>query len=168
MSDIKEYTIFPGQFIITTVPALISTVLGSCVAVCLWDKVNHVSAMNHYLLPGGQNDNPNDPNQGLPATRTLIRALINRNVKIENVEAKVFGGCNSLYRDSDLFRVGERNVEIAHQVLREFNIPLRAHHTGGCNGRRIVLDTRTGKVKMKLLLQSLGQINEDINKGFGY
>lgn len=168
MTDLKKYTIFPSQFIITTVPALITTVLGSCVSVCLWDRASHIAAMNHYLLPGGADDNPRDPSRGVSATEHLIQSLVNRKVNVENVEAKVFGGCNSLYRHNDVFRVGERNVEVAFQVLRQFNIPVRAHHTGGSFGRRIAFNTSTGKVRMKLLLKPSTQVNEDIHKGFGY
>jgi chemotaxis protein CheD len=168
MSELKKYTVFPGQFIITTAPALISTVLGSCVSVCLWDKEKHVSAMNHYLLPGTVDDEPGNANRGITATRMLIRSMINRQVKIENLEAKVFGGCNSLYRNNDLYKVGERNITAAYDVLKEFEISVKAHHTGGAYGRKIVFNTVTGKVRMRLLVKSAAEINEEINKGFGY
>lgn len=168
MIDLKKYTIFPGQFTVTTVPALISTVLGSCVAVCLWDRKSKVSGMNHYLLPGTSADDASNPNRGLTATRLLIRSMINRNVNPENIEAKVFGGCNSLYQNTDLYKVGERNVAAAFDVLKEFGIPVRAQHTGGAYGRKIVFNTGTGKVRMRLLGKSVSEINDEINKGFNY
>jgi chemotaxis protein CheD len=168
MTELRKYTVFPGQFIITTAPALISTVLGSCVAICLWDNVTHMGGMNHYLLPGNSSDDPGNSNRGLTANRLLIRSLLNRKSKIENLEAKVFGGCNSLYQQNDLYRVGERNIEMAMQVLDEFKIKVRSRHTGGALGRRIVFNTYSGKVRMKLILTSAIKVNEDINKGFGY
>jgi chemotaxis protein CheD len=168
MNALKKYTVFPGQFIITTAPALISTVLGSCVSVCLWDKQNHTSGMNHYLLPGIPADDPGNSNRGLSAIRMLIRSMLNRKVSIENMEAKVFGGCNSLYRNLDLYKVGERNITMAFEVLQEFNIRVIAHSTGGEYGRKIVFNTSTGKVRMRLLNKSATQINEEISKGFGY
>ena len=168
MIDLKKYTVFPGQFVITTVPTLVSTVLGSCVSVCLWDRENHVSGMNHYLLPGTADDDASNSTRGLTATRLLIRSMLNRQVKPENIEAKVFGGCNSLYRNNDLFKVGERNITMAFDVLKEFNIPVRAQHTGGMYGRKIVFNTATGKVRMRLLVKSVVEINEEINKGFSY
>lgn len=164
----KKYIIFPGQFIITTSPCLISTVLGSCVSVCLWDSENHTSAMNHFLLPGKEEDDSTNTSLGLTATRLLVRSMINRMVKIEKVEAKIFGGCNSLYRNNDLFKVGERNIETAKNVLKEYDIQIRAHHTGGSYGRKIVFNTGTGKVRMRLLATPASQINDRIHKGFGY
>jgi chemotaxis protein CheD len=124
--------------------------------------------MNHFLLPGTEEDDAKNSNRGLTATRLLIRTLINRKIKTENIEAKVFGGCNSLYRNNDLYKVGERNITMAFDVLKEFQIPIMAQHTGGCYGRKIVFNTATGKIRMRLLIKSAAEINEEINKGFGY
>ena len=168
MREPKKYIVFPGQIIISTAPALISTILGSCVSVCLWDKAKHMGGMNHYLLPGDAMDDARNANRGMSSTKMLIRSLINRNVCVEDLEAKIFGGCNSLYQENDLYRVGERNVEMAIQVLSEFDIPLKARHTGGSNGRKIVFNTLTGKVRMRLLQKSATAVNDEINKGFNY
>ena len=113
MISLRKYTVFPGQFVITSVPALISTVLGSCVSVCLWDSESHIGGLNHYLLPGNESDESGNANRGLTATTMLVHSMLNRNVKLENLEAKVFGGCNSLYRNNDIFKVGERNITMA-------------------------------------------------------
>ena len=167
MIHLRKHTIFPGQFVITNSPTLISTVLGSCVSVCLWDKEAKIGAMNHYLLPGNEEDELGNSNRGITAIPLLIRSMTNRKVELKNVEAKVFGGCNSLYIDKDVFKVGERNIEIAMQILDELNIRVVAQHVGGCYGRKIVFNTDTGKVRMRLLLKKTN-INEEINKGFGY
>jgi len=124
--------------------------------------------MNHYLLPGTSDDNAGDPNRGLTSTRMLIRSLINRKVNPENLEAKVFGGCNSLYINNDLFRVGERNVTVALEVLKNHHVAVTAQHTGGNQGRKIVFNTSTGKVRMRLLNKTTVEVNEEIHKGFGY
>jgi chemotaxis protein CheD len=164
----KKYTVFPGQIVITTVPALITTVLGSCVAVCLWDKQTLTSGMTHFLLPGTPMDSPDNANRGITSTRLLVRSMINRKIDLTGVEAKVFGGCNSLYRNNDIYKIGERNVAVAFEVLKEYDIPVKAHHTGGAYGRKIVFNTVTGKVRMRLLVKSAADVNEEINKGFGY
>ena len=90
MIELKRHTVFPGQFIITSVPTLISTLLGSCVSVCLWNRVTKVGAMNHYLLPGTDEDNANDANRGLSSTRMLIRSLVNRKLQIGRFRGKGF------------------------------------------------------------------------------
>ena len=168
MIELKKHIVFPGQFIITSVPTLISTVLGSCVSVCLWDKMSKIGAMNHYLLPGTDEDDASNANRGLSSTRLLIRSLVNRKVRLENVEAKVFGGCNSLSVNNDCFKVGERNITMALEVLKGYNIAVTAQHVGGGHGRKIVFNTSTGKVRMRLLIKTAIEVNEEINKGFGY
>jgi chemotaxis protein CheD len=124
--------------------------------------------MNHYLLPGTPEDDVNNSDRGITAIPLLIQSMLNRKVFSGNLEAKVFGGCNSLYRNYDRFRVGERNVEIALAMLQEYNIPVAAQHVGGAYGRKIVFNTATGKVRMRLLGKTASEINEEINKGFGY
>ena len=168
MIALKKYTVFPGQYMITSVPALVTTVLGSCVSVCLWDGQAGIGGMNHYLLPGTEEDEVGNMNRGITSIQLLVKSMLNRRATIENLEAKVFGGCNSLYKENNFFRVGERNAAIALEILKEFNIPVRAKHVGGSYGRKIIFDTGTGKVKMKLLTETAAEINEKINKGFGY
>ena len=168
MSELKKYIVFPGQYIITSVPALITTVLGSCVSVCLWDRVKQTGGMNHFLLPGEPNTEEDNANRGIAATRLLIRSMVNRSSRIEDMEAKVFGGCNSLYRNNDVYKIGERNAAVAFDLLNDYNIKISAYHVGGHHGRKIVFNTSTGKVRMRLLGKTENQIDEEINKGFGY
>lgn len=164
----KKLFLMAGQFLITTGGGEISTVLGSCVSVCLWDRSLKFGGMNHYLLPGHEREDAGDPNRGTGAMRMLIRSMLNRKATIENLEAKVFGGCNSLYRTTNQFMVGERNIRVALDILKESGIRVVSQNTGGAYGRKVVFDTATGKVGVKLLTHSIGEINDDIQKGFGY
>jgi chemotaxis protein CheD len=168
VSELKKYTVFPGQYMITSVPALVTTVLGSCVSVCLWDKVAGIGGMNHYLLPGTEDDEPGNMDRGIKSIQLLVRSMLNRRATIENMEAKVFGGCNSLYKENNFFKIGERNAAIAFEILKGFNIHVSAQHVGGSYGRKIIFNTSTGKVRTKLLTETAAEINEKINKGFGY
>jgi chemotaxis protein CheD len=147
---------------------LISTVLGSCIAVCLWDKRTKVAAMNHYLLPGKHDDLSGGATRGYFSIHLMVRSLKNRKVRFEDVEAKVFGGSNSLYARNDIYKIGERNAIMAFEVLKHYGINVVAYHVGGTYGRKIVFNTATGKVRMRLLTKSTQEVNEDIDKGFGY
>jgi chemotaxis protein CheD len=167
MIKCKRYFLFAGQFLITTVPAEITTVLGSCVSVCLWDKKIQSAGMNHFLLPGTESGNAGDPNRGNSATRMLIRSMRNRNSKIENLEAKIFGGCSAFQTKTNPYSAGEKNIEIALRILAEECIPVTASDTGGQYGRKIVFNTKTGKVRMRLLKKTGAELNEEIHKGFG-
>jgi chemotaxis protein CheD len=168
MIVLKKFTVFPGQYLITSVPAQISTVLGSCISVCLWDNISKVGGMNHYLLPGTDQEEVGNANRGITSVPLLIKSMINRNCKIGSLEAKVFGGCNSLYKENNIFKVGERNAAIAFEILKETGIPVTAQHVGGSVGRKIIFNTSTGKVRMKLLNETASEINEKIDKGFSY
>jgi chemotaxis protein CheD len=147
---------------------LISTVLGSCVSVCLWDKRTKVAAMNHYLLPGNSDDLSGDTSRGSIAISLLARSLKNRKVQVEDIEAKVFGGAHLPNTGNDIYKVGERNVNMAFEILKQYGITVVAHHVGGDCGRKIVFNTSNGKVRMRLLKKSTLEVNEEIDKGFGY
>ena len=164
----KQYFITDGQFLITTVPATIHTVLGSCVSVCLWDRKLKMAGMNHYLLPGSTTSAAGNPNHGYTSIAMLIRSMVNRRAQIENMEAKIFGGCNSWRHDNSLFAVGKKNIEVANLLLREAGIKITAQDTGGIYGRKIVFNTYTGKVKVHMLTKTAIEVNEDIYKGFSY
>lgn len=168
MSLLKRHFITNGQFLITTAAAEIYTVLGSCVSVCLWDRQMKMGGMNHYLMPGSLQTRSGDPDLGYSSTSMLIRSMLNRGARIENLEAKIFGGCNSWASDQSIFSVGQRNVAVADQLLNEAGIQITARHTGGYSGRKIIFNTSTGKVKMYVLSKSATEVNEAINKGFGY
>ena len=167
MKDLKKFTVFAGQIVITSAPALITTVLGSCVSVCLWDSVTHFAGMNHYLLPGTAEDRSDNANRGLTSIPLLIKSFQNRKISFDGLEAKVFGGCNSIYQNKDLYKIGERNVAAAVEILKSYHIKITAQHTGGQYGRKIVMNSTTGKVHMRLLIKR-ETINEEIDKGFGY
>jgi chemotaxis protein CheD len=148
----KKYFLAEGQFLVVSIPADIVTILGSCVAVCLWDRRLKVGGMNHYKLSG--NDTPQEagnPSLGYSSTRMLINSMLKRNSKIEDIEAKVFGGCNTM----NIYEIGDRNVEAAYKVLKEFRIQVVASHTGGGTGRKIILNTRTGKILMRQQVKAL-------------
>jgi chemotaxis protein CheD len=168
MPPLKRYFITNGQFLITTIAVEIYTVLGSCVSVCLWDKQKKMGGMNHYLMPGSLEGRSGDPDLGYSSIAMLIRSMLNRGASIENLEAKVFGGCNSWASDQAIFSVGHRNVAIADQLLKQAGIQITARHTGGYSGRKIIFNTGTGKVKMYTLSKSAAEVNEAIHKGFGY
>ncbi len=163
----KKYFLMEGQLMITTASLEIVTVLGSCVSVCLWDRKLNIAGMNHYLLPGDEHDDAGNANRGMTSIPLLINSMIRRSCRIENIEAKVFGGSNSLYVNSTKFEIGKKNIEVSLSVLKNYSIPVVARDTGGICGRKIIYNTRTGKVLVRLLNKPLTVINEEIHKGFG-
>lgn len=163
----RNYFLMPSQIMITTSGAQITTVLGSCISVCLWDKQKKVGGINHYLLPGCSEDSKDDLSKGYTSIPVLLRSMINRGCDRSVIEAKIFGGCSSALQ-KDVFEIGKKNALMALEKLSEAGIPIVARSTGGRYGRKIVFDTETGKVKMQLLTKTAHEINEEVSKGFSY
>ncbi len=139
-----------GEFLVTNVPMGIITILGSCVAVCLWDKKLKIGGINHYLLPIKNEEDITNSNRGEIAIPLIIKLMLERNCEVENMEAKIFGGCNSQFSNS-IYEVGKKNIEIAYQILNSFNIKVKAKDVGGEFGRKIIFNPYSGQVLMKLL-----------------
>ena len=148
-----------GGLIVSRVPIKISTVLGSCVSVCLWDSETKTGGMNHYLLPGGDEDSAGDFNKGKSSIKMLVKSMINRGCSVHSLEAKIFGG-GSCLMPGNRFNVDKQNIEIAFSTLNELGIFISNHHTGGTVGRKIIFNTGNGKVQLKLLDQDDSELNK--------
>jgi chemotaxis protein CheD len=146
--------ILPGEYYFTVQPMLLVTVLGSCVAACVRDKVSGIGGMNHFMLPDGGETGPNSESMryGAYAMDTLIGQLLRAGARRENLEAKVFGGGNVL-RSFTTMNVGERNAEFVQQYLREQHIPIIAHDLNDLYPRKVYYFPQTGQVLVKKLKQ---------------
>ena len=80
---------------------VMSTVLGSCVATCLFDPVAKVGGMNHFLLPDTDSDRPGELRFGLNLMETLINDLLKKNARKKDLVAKIFGGANVIMESFD-------------------------------------------------------------------
>ena len=144
MKLLEKKFVLGGQLVIAETPVELVTIVGSCVAVCLWDRKTGTAGMNHYMLPS-VDDVTNLLNGGKSATRLLIKSMVSKMSDIKNLEAKIFGGGNKFFSDNFLV-VGSQNVEAARQVLINAGIPIVLEHTGGIYGRKVHFDTLTGDV----------------------
>ena len=130
----------------------VTTILGSCVAVCFWDPITKAGAINHYMLPLWNGQGLASPKFGNIAIKKTIEKMLSFGCNIINIKAKVFGGGEILETKSTPFNIGFRNVEIAQNLLDEYNIPIISASTGGNKGRKILFNTNTGEVKHKFIL----------------
>lgn len=147
----STYYLFPATLFVTKEPYLVSTVLGSCVSVCLWDRTMGYGGINHYMLPLWNGRELASPKYGNIAIQKLLEKMIEAGCSRENIESKVFGGGDILQSSVNQFNIGERNIEIAVNLMKEFNIRITGKSVGGVNGRKIVFDTRTGTVIQKYI-----------------
>lgn len=137
--------VHPGQLYVASQSALVSTILGSCVAVCLWDPVARVGGMNHFLLPSGKG-----PRYGSDALPRLVDEMIARGAFVARTIAKVFGGaCVIDHFTGPRKAIGAQNTELAVQFLAAHSIPVRVDQTGGRRGRKLLFHTGTGQAYVK-------------------
>ncbi|MBF0284163.1 MAG: chemotaxis protein CheD [Magnetococcales bacterium] len=141
--------LLPGALHASDRECVITTVLGSCIAVCLWDPVTQRGGMNHYKLPLWNGDGLPSPKFGNIAVSKLIERLQQLGCRKENLKAKVFGGAAVIQSSSGLLNVGERNILAARDLLKEAGIPIVAADVGGEQSRKVVFNTRDGSVLMK-------------------
>ncbi len=141
--------LFPAEIFVTKTPTMISTVLGSCVAVCLWDTQNAIGGMNHYLLPLWNGDGLAPPKFGNIAIRQLVEKVLAKGAERKYLQAKIFGGA-AMWNNSDgPFAIGLRNIELSQQQLREMQIPVTASDVGGMQSRKIFFNTGDGSVLLR-------------------
>ncbi|MBK1653479.1 chemotaxis protein CheD [Allochromatium vinosum] len=145
--SIKRHLIRPGEHAVTDEPMVLTTLLGSCVSVCLFDPVARLMGMNHFLLPM-RNPASREPvlatdagRYGLWAMELLVNELLKRGARREQLRAKAFGGANVLHEIEDTqpdhFNIGASNVAFVRQFLDRDGIPLIAQDLGGLHGRQI-------------------------------
>ncbi len=142
----KHIIIGPGEYYVSNEAVTLSTLLGSCVAACLYDPVRHVIGMNHFLLTtkGYDEDVPicdTDPGRyGICAMELLIDNMLNMGAQRKNLHAKAFGG-GSMFKPFEecniSFCMGNVNGIFIREFLKKSNINLISEDLGGDRGRII-------------------------------
>lgn len=156
MPDKGEHYLFPGHIFAHTEPHLVTTVLGSCVSVCLWDSVLRQGGMNHYMLPLWNGEGLASPKYGTVAIPRLIEVMLELGSRRSDLVAKVFGGGDILKVTNGIMNVGQRNVDFALKTLQDEGIPILVSNVRGIQGRKLIFDTEDGAVFMKKLKQISG------------
>lgn len=146
-----------GQIYVGDKDEIIFTVLGSCVAVCLFDQKKEISAMCHYLLPLWNNKGLASPKYGNIAIKKIITSMVNKGCNKKDIVAKVFGGAsfNDLTQLEEQYLIGKNNINIAIDILSEENIKIVAQDLGGFKERKIWLNPPSGKVQLKYTPKSI-------------
>lgn len=160
----KSIYLFPGQWAYSAEPAQITTVLGSCVAVALFDSRRKAGALNHFLLPSATANEAPSPRYGDVAIQVAVDAMLADGSLLGDLQAKVYGGANVLDNVSIGQQIGNRNVTQAIEVLSKLRIPIVEKNVGGTRGRRIMLSTSDFSVEHGLH----GEVDQPVDTtGFG-
>lgn len=154
MSQSATHYLYPANLYASRLPTEVTTVLGSCVAVCLYDPVCKIGGINHYMLPVWGGEGLVSPKYGDIAIEKLLQKMLSLGARRSSLQAKVFGGADSR-KATNVFHIGERNAELAFSVLAELNIPIISSHLGGELPRKLIFRTGTGEALLKVLTKEV-------------
>jgi len=148
----KSVYLHSGQVHVSEEPCSVTTILGSCVAVCIWDPIQGAGGATHYLLPHRVRGDNSSLRFGSFAIEQLIKSLLSLGSPRHNLRSKLFGGACIFpgFKSVDE-QLGSRNVEVAFRMLEQDGIPVITHDVGGPQGRKLVFNTDSGDAWVKLL-----------------
>ena len=146
--------IYSGEYYVTDNPDyMIGTLLGSCIAVCLYDKINKIGGMNHFMLPGRVTEV--DKNElrsakyGVSAINDLLLSMYSFHAEKKNITAKLFGGGSVLLLDGEKNTIPENNIRLARLLMEMEDIPIIEEDVGGIYIRKVIFAIDTGNAYLK-------------------
>lgn len=148
----EEHSIILGEVKAVRGPAVIKTLLGSCVAACIYDPQVGVGGMNHFSLPGASEAGVS-ARYGAHAMELLITAVMKAGGDRSRLRAKVFGGGRVLNVASERLNIGSRNAAFVLEYLEAEGIPVEAQCLGGDRGMIVRFQTHTGVAQAKPLAE---------------
>ncbi len=141
----KIVTVVQGDFAVSNdANVVMSTILGSCVAVCVFDPQAKVGGMNHFLLASDGGANTADLKYGVNAMELLINKILRAGGDRRRLQAKIFGGARMTMHARD---IGESNGTFALSFLEREGIPCLSQSLGGTMARRVQFTPTTGAAR---------------------
>ncbi len=141
-----------GEIFASATACRISTIVGSCVAVCLFDQARRIGGANHYLLAESFGSSQASTRFGSVAIPELVLRALALGSHKSDLSAKIFGGASmTAGRGGGVLNLGSKNVHIARRILSAERIPIVAEDVGGERGRKIVFHTAEGQVWVRKL-----------------
>jgi chemotaxis protein CheD len=149
----KISIIQPGEFYVSGEDEIISTLLGSCVAVCLHDSENGFSGMNHFMLPGRISAvdifADRSAKYGITAMNDLLHHMLKIGAVKNNLKAKIFGGGHITTINKDSLTIPHDNIRLAKLLTEMEDIPIVELDVGDIFTRKLFMDVKSGSVFLK-------------------
>ncbi|MDJ0849866.1 MAG: chemotaxis protein CheD [Myxococcota bacterium] len=137
--------VHPGAVLVSAEAMAVMTILGSCVAVCVWDEKAGVGGVGHHVLPEGYGELPSSLRYGSVAVPELIRRIVALGGQPERLRAKLFGGASvSAVSRRGAGRLAEQNVEVARRLLGASAVPIVSEDVGGRRSRKLIFELSDG------------------------
>lgn len=141
--------VLPGEYFVSSQDLVVMTVLGSCIAACLWDSHARVGGMNHFMLPEGEAGEACG-RYGAYAMELLVNELLKGGARRERLQAKIFGGAQVMHNFTTM-NVGERNTGFVTQYLQAERIPIVASDVLDIYPRKVCFFPVTGRAMVRRL-----------------
>jgi chemotaxis protein CheD len=141
--------VLPGEYFVSNEDLVIMTVLGSCIAACMWDGPAKVGGMNHFMLPEGEGME-GFGRYGSYAMELLINEMLKMGARRETMQAKIFGGA-AVMAGFTTMNVGERNTKFVKDYLATERIPVVSQDVMDVQPRKVCFFPVTGKALVKRL-----------------
>src|SRR5574343_115964 len=142
--------VLPGEYYVSNEDLVVMTVLGSCIAACIWDGKARTGGMNHFMLPEGEDGSGR---YGSYAMELLIHEMLKLGARRETMQAKVFGG-GQVMAGFTTMNVGERNTKFVLDYLATERIPVVSQDVLDIHPRKVCFFPVTGKALVKRLAHS--------------
>jgi len=160
--DLPIINISPGELLFTKEPAIVSTILGSCVSLCLHSKKFRVGAICHCILP--RQTKPPAAGQ-FPYLDTavphMLKTMATRfGIAPTELTVKLFGGASVLQTaasGTDGISIGQQNITAALEALALFDLTPCVQKTGGATGYKIFFNTSTGEIFVRRIAPAIAK-----------
>jgi chemotaxis protein CheD len=148
----RKFYLHPGRIFASAEPTAVTTILGSCVAVCLWDPVAATGGVAHFVLPHGAGDQASALRYGNVAVPELVQRLIDLGCGADRLRAKLFGGaCVIAAFQRGGGQLGLGNAESARGLLAAAGVPVLVEDLGGRRGRKLIFQVDDGTAWVKFV-----------------
>jgi len=141
--------VLPGEYFVSSDDVMVMTVLGSCIAACIWDGRVRAGGMNHFMLPDGDGSDGGG-RYGSYAMELLINQLLKSGARRESMQAKIFGGAQVMAGFTSM-NVGERNTKFVLDYLATERIPIVSQDVLDIHPRKVCFFPASGKALVKRL-----------------
>lgn len=156
--DLSPY-LRPGDLYVSCTGAVLRTTVGSCISVCLYDSEKRIGGMNHFMYAVSSKEGSDDQ-YGDIAIPNLIKKMIDMGASLRNLKASLVGGASS-FSSANNVSAGQKNINIAEEILSEKGIPIVFSEVGGCYGRKVQYITDSNELKFTMLEDCMGHCKRE-------
>ncbi len=160
-TDLPVVNLNPGELFVAREPTLITTLLGSCVSVCLFCPRQQTGAMCHGVMPVRADLSMEDSFRFVESSvRYMVEILTHGDVLCPNagLVAKIFGGADVLAVHfgpaTNARSIGSLNIKAAREALARYNVSVAVEEVGGVCGCKLFFYSHTGEVLLRRFSRS--------------